>query len=144
VDLPAAAEPLTTTTTTTSGPAQRTVPVGPGRSILVVDDNDDVRKSLVRLLTLHGYEVTGAGDGPSALRAAAELKPRVVLVDIGLPGMDGYELARQLRRSDAADTRLFAITGYGQASDRARSRDAGFDAHLVKPVDLQTLLPLLD
>jgi PAS domain S-box-containing protein len=114
------------------------------RNILVVDDNEDVRKSLCRLLDMHGYRTVGVGDGPSALAMASELQPRTILVDIGLPGMDGYEFARQLRRANPDGPQLVAITGYGQPSDRAQSRDAGFVAHLVKPVDIETLLPLLE
>jgi len=112
-------------------------------SILVVDDNEDLRTSLCRLLTLHGYQVVAAGDGPGALRLAGALRPKVIVVDIGLPGMDGYELARRLRLELPA-TRMVAVTGYGQASDRTRSRAAGFDAHLVKPVSFDMLRPFLD
>ena len=82
-------------------------------------------------------------DGPAALAAADQLNPRVVLVDIGLPGMDGNELAGALRRADPAQE-LIAITGDGQPTDLVRSRHAGFAAHLVKPVELETLLPLLE
>ena len=83
-------------------------------------------------------------DGPSALRAAEAFHPAIALLDIGLPVMDGFELARRLRGSDAfAGIKLVAITGYGQETDRARSREAGFDAHLVKPVDLEHLEQLL-
>ena len=112
-------------------------------SILVVDDNDDARKALCRLLTLLGYHAVSAPDGATALAIAERMKPQVVLVDIGLPGMDGYELARRLRRANPTDQRLVAVTGYGQDSDRARAFEAGFDAHLVKPVDIDTLLPHL-
>jgi PAS domain S-box-containing protein len=112
-------------------------------TVLVVDDNDDVRESLCRLLALMGYLPTGASDGPSALEAAGRIKPHVAVVDIGLPGMDGYEVARQLRRTYPTGLRLVAVTGYGQDSDREQSRDAGFDAHLVKPIDLNVLLPHL-
>jgi CheY-like chemotaxis protein len=112
-------------------------------SVLVVDDNDDGRKALCRLLALLGYRVHAAADGLAALTIARETKPQVVLVDIGLPGMDGYELARVLRREYSGDMRLVAVTGYGQESDRARALAAGFDAHLVKPVEIDTLLPHL-
>ena len=98
---------------------------------------------MCRLLTLLGYRPVGASDGPSALEAAARIKPRVALVDIGLPGMDGYELARRLRSAHPDGMKLVAVTGYGQDSDRAQSREAGFDAHLVKPIDLNVLLPHL-
>jgi CheY-like chemotaxis protein len=109
----------------------------------VVDDNEDLRMSLCRLLSLHGYQVAAAGDGLAALRLASEVKPHVIVVDIGLPGMDGYELARRLRL-EFPTVRMVAVTGYGQASDRTRSRAAGFDAHLVKPVGFDTLRPFLD
>jgi PAS domain S-box-containing protein len=113
------------------------------RSVLIVDDNEDARRSLSRLLRAYGFEVTAVSDGPAALAAAKRLNPRVVLVDIGLPGMDGYELAGALRRAHPAQE-LIAITGYGQPTDLVRSRHAGFAAHLVKPVELETLLPLLE
>jgi len=113
------------------------------RCVLVVDDNDDVRRSLCNLLELYGYPVVGVGDGPAALQAAETLLPRVVLIDIGLPGMDGYTLARELLRRHPAGPQLVAISGYGQPSDRARSAAAGFAAHLVKPIDIDHLLPWL-
>ena len=144
VDLPVAHALTIPMRRVSPGIAGRALQPGAPRSILVVDDNEDVRKSLCRLLGLHGFQAVGAGDGPSALQIAEELQPLVVLVDIGLPGMDGYEFARQLRRTRPSGPRLVAITGYGQPSDRARSRDAGFVAHLVKPVDIDTLLPLLE
>jgi PAS domain S-box-containing protein len=115
------------------------------RQILVVDDNRDAANSLARLLTiLCRQDVRVAYDGPSALDAAASFRPDVVLLDIGLPGMDGYEVARRLRaRTEFAGTLLVALTGWGQDEDRQRSRDAGFDRHLVKPVDPDALLRLL-
>jgi CheY-like chemotaxis protein/two-component sensor histidine kinase len=138
--------------TTASRPSARSLsdrarPVGDSatsRSILIVDDNDDARRSLCRLLEVCGFQATAVGDGPAALEAAATIRPRVVLIDIGLPGMDGYELARRLRRAYPVGQQLIAITGYGQPSDRIRSRDAGFITHLVKPVDIENLLPLLE
>jgi PAS domain S-box-containing protein len=114
-----------------------------GGAVLVVEDNEDVRSSLCQLLTVLGHNATGVADGPSALVATEELEPRVVLIDIGLPGMDGYEVARRLRRAHPTGLRLLALTGYGQSSDYARSREAGFDAHLVKPIDIDVLLPYL-
>jgi PAS domain S-box-containing protein len=110
------------------------------RKILVVDDNQDAAESLVELLGELGHEVIMAHDGPSALAAAAELAPDIAILDIGLPVMDGYELARRLIETLAKKPRLIAITGYGQASDRLRSREAGFDVHLVKPVTMEALL----
>jgi CheY-like chemotaxis protein len=101
-----------------------------------VDDNEDGLESLAILLELSGHQVFTATNGPAALVAASQHHPNVILMDIGLPGMDGYEVARRLRADPAFRTaRLIAITGWGQDSDRERSREAGFDLHLVKPVD---------
>jgi signal transduction histidine kinase len=125
-----------------------TRPSGPGRSlqILVVDDNVDGADSLQTLLCLQGHDARTAYDGPAALALAAEFCPEVVFLDIGLPGIDGYEVARRLRTQPGlAGTRLIALTGWGQDADRERSRQAGFDTHLVKPVDptqLQSVLSL--
>jgi signal transduction histidine kinase len=114
------------------------------RSILVIEDNDDARESLRRLLELAGHRVSGAADGAAGLAAALVGKPEVLLVDVGLPKMDGYEVARRIRAA-AGDWRPFlvALTGYGLPEDRARAFDAGFDAHLVKPVDHAALEALL-
>ena len=115
-------------------------------AILVVDDNEDAASALGELLTLCGHTVEVVFDAPSALAAAPLFQPDVGLFDIGLPGMDGYELAQRLRQrrgADDAPLRLFALTGYGQESDRRRAADAGFDAHLTKPVDVAALLELL-
>src|SRR5262249_12475934 len=106
------------------------------RRILVVDDNEDGAESLATLLELLGHQVRTAGDGPAALVAADALPPDVILLDIGLPGMNGYEVAAHLRaRQEFRTTRLIALTGWGQDADRERSREAGFDLHLVKPID---------
>jgi CheY-like chemotaxis protein len=111
----------------------------------VVDDIPDSAQSLARLLRRWGHEVYMAHDGPSALEAARSTRPEVVLLDIGLPGMDGYEVARQLRQDpDRTNTVLVALTGYGQSADRHQTRDAGFDQHLIKPVDTSALRELLD
>ena len=121
-------------------PARDTVP---GR-VLVVDDNKDAADILSESLEILGCETQVAYDGPSALRMAETFRPEVALLDIGLPVMDGYELARLLRQRHAArGIRLIAVTGYGQASDRQQSKEAGFDAHLVKPLDLDVLESLL-
>src|SRR5205807_5241252 len=91
-----------------------------------------------------GHEVHVVHDGTAALESASTLRPDLVLLDIGLPGIDGYEVARRLRQQDEFQkTLLVALTGYGQEEDRRRSREAGFDAHLVKPLDLHGLLELL-
>ena len=109
------------------------------RRILVVDDNVDSAESLADVLRLSGHEVRTARDGTAALQAARAAAPDVVLLDIGLPGMSGYEVARELRSAHGAGTLLVALTGYGQPEDHLRSQKAGFDLHLVKPVDLARL-----
>lgn len=111
------------------------------RRILVVDDNVDAAESLAETLTDLGYTTCVAYDGPSALAAAAKFTPDVALLDIGLPVMDGFELAGRLRagRGTGGDLRLIALTGYGQTTDRDRALAAGFDRHLVKPVDIAAL-----
>jgi CheY-like chemotaxis protein len=102
--------------------------------VLVVDDVADNRESLGLLVQSWGHEVRLAHDGPSALEAFVSFRPHVVLLDIGLPGMDGWQVAQQIRRHDGGATLLVAVTGYGQEGDRVRSRAAGIDIHLVKPV----------
>ena len=115
-----------------------------GRRILLVDDNPDVVDSLALFLRLAGYEVQTADNGADAMKAATALQPDVVLLDIGLPGMDGYEVARQLRQQPRmAKAQLIAMTGYGSEEDRRRAREAGFDFHLTKPVDPNDLKELL-
>lgn len=112
--------------------------------ILVVDDNADTAKGLARLLKLLGHDVRTAHDGPEAIEVAQAHQPEVVLLDIGLPSMDGYEVAKRLREHGAnRDCIIIAISGYGQEDDRQRGREAGFDHHLVKPIDPDTLLTLL-
>ena len=120
-------------------PAVRDTPVS-ARSVLVVEDNDDAREMLRYLLKLGGHEVHEAADGMAAVEAALDLRPDVAIVDVGLPGLDGYEVARRLRLAPGGDRfMLIALTGYGQPEDRARAAQAGFDAFLVKPVDLEQL-----
>jgi PAS domain S-box-containing protein len=113
------------------------------RRIVLVDDNEDTVRSLAGLLTRRGHEVQVAYDGPGGLAAAREFGPDVLLLDIGLPGFDGFELARRLRQDRFADALMIAISGYAQESDREQSRSAGFDYHLAKPVDLAELTRLL-
>jgi CheY-like chemotaxis protein/two-component sensor histidine kinase len=114
------------------------------RRILVVDDNEDCAESLGALLSISGYEVKLARDGQSAIEAVRNEIPAVVLLDLGLPDLNGYEIARRLRAMPhGRDILLIAVTGYGQASDRERSKEAGFDYHLVKPVDPFELLDKL-
>ena len=118
-------------------------PMG-SRRVLVVDDNRDSVETMALLLHLWGHEVRTAYDGPSALALAAEYRPDVVLLDIGLPGMNGYEVAKRLREIPGLEKSvLVAVTGYGQESDRQRARKAGFDRHLVKPVEPTALQDLL-
>jgi signal transduction histidine kinase len=113
-------------------------------TVLVVDDNPDAAGMLASFVRMLGYRVESALDGPTALRVADRVSPSIALLDLGLPVMDGFEVARRLRGSPGhRGIRLIAITGYGQEADRERSRDAGFDAHLVKPVDLDQLGALI-
>ena len=116
-----------------------------GWRILVVDDNQDAARLMAAMLSHRGHATSVALDGPSALRMAQDFKPDIALLDIGLPGMDGYELAGRLREIPGlADLRLIAVTGYGQESDRQRTAAAGFATHLVKPIDLLELLKHFD
>ncbi len=113
--------------------------------VLVVDDNVDAAVSLGMLLKLAGQEVRVAYDGPAALRQATEFRPELVLLDIGMPGMDGYEVCRRLREeSGLGQAILVALTGWGQDEDRRRSHEAGFDHHIVKPVEPSALQRLLE
>ena len=112
--------------------------------VLVVDDNADAAQMLATLLEAHGHLVSVEYDGTSGLARALRERPEVMLLDIGLPDMDGHELARRLRSSpETANAMLIALTGYGQSEDRERARQAGFDRHLVKPADLSELLRIL-
>ncbi|WP_431046964.1 response regulator [Roseateles sp. L2-2] len=116
---------------------------GPCR-VMVVDDNRDAADSMAVFLELAGFETTVQLDGPCALDASAAWAPHVVLLDIGLPGLDGYEVARRLRTAPGgADTLLIALTGYGQQDDRRRAHEAGFDVHLVKPADPDAVVELI-
>ncbi|OAI55090.1 hypothetical protein AYO44_02825 [Planctomycetaceae bacterium SCGC AG-212-F19] len=116
----------------------------PRRRVLVVDDNVDAAESLAVLLRLMRHEVRTVYDGPSALEVVRDYQPELVLLDIGLPGMDGYTVARRLRQlPEFEKTRLIAITGYGQDEDRRRAEEAGFDQHLTKPVDPAVLEALI-
>jgi CheY-like chemotaxis protein len=107
-----------------------------GRRVLVVDDNVDAAESTAAFLRLEGHEVKAVHDGLQALASLKVFDPHVVVLDIGLPGLDGYAVARQLReRGDTSHVLLIALTGYGQKEDRARAAAAGFDYHYVKPAD---------
>jgi two-component system OmpR family response regulator len=112
--------------------------------VLVVDDNRDAAESLALMLSLEGFRVETAEDGYAGLGLARTFRPRVILLDIGLPGMDGYQVARRLRDDpETARLSIVAVSGYGSEEDRERARAAGFDFHLVKPVDPERLMELL-
>jgi CheY-like chemotaxis protein/anti-sigma regulatory factor (Ser/Thr protein kinase) len=117
-----------------------------GRDILLIEDNEDARETLETLLRLKGHEVRTAPDGPSGLAAALSERPGVMLVDLGLPGLDGLEVARRVRADGGWAQRplMVALTGYGQDEDRQRAIEAGFDAHVTKPVSMDALDRLLE
>ena len=136
---------------TTEGPMAAAIPVSQPqadadhRRILVVDDNVDSAQTLAWMLELQGYAVKMARNGPAALEIAESFLPETILLDISMPGMDGYQVCDALRRMPALkNTVIIAQTGYGQREDRQRSLNAGFDAHLVKPVSMETLHAVLD
>jgi two-component system, sensor histidine kinase len=117
--------------------------VSPGHRILIVEDNADAREALRVLLELEGHSVEAAEEGRKAIEIAGAKVPDIALVDIGLPGLDGYGVARELRTLAGRRPVLIALTGYGQPEDRQRALDAGFDDVLVKPVDPTALTTLL-
>jgi len=124
--------------------AEEPIPyTGPPLRILVVDDNRDAAESLAKLLRMGGHTVIVAHDGGRGLELAVAERPSIVFLDIGLPGMDGYEVCRRARERGLSDARIIALSGYGQARDRQRSEAAGFDSHSVKPVELGELMRLL-
>ena len=140
VRLPIAAERLEGETRAVATPHS-----GRAYRVLVVDDNVDAASSLALLLQMAGHKASHAHDGPSALEAAEKERPELILLDIGLPTLNGYEVCRRIRRQPwAASVLLIALTGWGQEEDRRRSREAGFDGHLVKPVEYAELMALLD
>jgi len=112
------------------------------RRILLIEDNEDAREALRALLELDGHEVEAAAEGQQGLEIAGTKAVEVALIDIGLPGLDGYEVARRMRALGRPQI-LIALTGYGQPEDRRRAEEAGFDAHLVKPVDPTALTKTL-
>jgi CheY-like chemotaxis protein len=119
-------------------------PVPSHQKVLIIDDNADAADGLCDLLRDSGFTCGVALDGPSGLNLLTSFEADVVLLDLGLPGVDGYEVARRIRAMPGGDRYLIvAITGYGEDRDRRRSHEAGFDAHLVKPVELEQLLPIL-
>jgi CheY-like chemotaxis protein len=118
--------------------------IGASMRILVIDDNRDAAESMRMLLGHLGAEVSVARDGPEGLAAFAAWRPHMVLLDIGMPGMDGYEVARRLRASpQEPHASIVALTGWGQNEDRGRAYEAGFDHHLVKPADFDVLQSLI-
>jgi CheY-like chemotaxis protein len=118
---------------------------GPSLRVLIAEDNEDASTSLRMLLRIYGYDAELATDGPSALRAVQASQPDVVLLDIGLPKMNGWEVAKFIRQQRTGNRRplLVALTGYSSQADRRRSQEAGIDLHLVKPVDPEELEKLL-
>lgn len=129
------------TTTSQAGPGSTALQ---HRRVLVVDDNLDSADTLAVLVGLLGAEVHVARDGPAALAETESFHPDAVLLDIGMPGMNGYEVARRIRAMPGCDTmKLIALTGWGEEEDRRLARDSGFDHHLVKPVDVDVLNSLL-
>ena len=114
-----------------------------GRSILIIEDHDDAREALRALLELEGHKVEAAGSGAHGVEMARLHLPEIALVDIGLPEVDGYEVARRLHALGADRPYLVALTGYGQPEDVKRAREAGFDTHLLKPVDPDALAKVL-
>jgi CheY-like chemotaxis protein len=133
-----------------AGPVDNLLPTAAGSAprslrILVVDDHVDGAQTLAQLLRMFGHEVRVAHDGPEALEAAAGFRPQVVLQDIGLPGMDGYEVAQRMRaQPELEGVVLVALTGHGSAGDRNRAQEAGFTAYFIKPVDLEALGQFLE
>jgi CheY-like chemotaxis protein len=113
------------------------------RRVLVVEDNRDCRETLCLMLRLSGFQVEAAGDGREGVRKAVEWRPAAAVVDIGLPLLDGYEVARRLRQALDGPILLIALTGYGQPEDRSRAFAAGFDHYLTKPADPAHLVRLL-
>lgn len=118
-------------------------PGKPRHRILAVEDDPDVSESFRVLLELIGNDVRTASDGPAALDAAREFHPDVAFIDIDLPGMNGYEVASRLRHEHGRQLKLYALTGFGQPADKERAMSAGFDVHIVKPLDLAFLEKLL-
>jgi DNA-binding response OmpR family regulator len=112
--------------------------------VLVVDDNVDIAELLSEALQMYGFETCIAYDGRSALESWRSFVPHAAVLDVGLPDVDGYDLARSLRAEHGSTPTLIAATGYGQRTDRLRAVDAGFDCHFVKPVSIQDLVHALD
>ena len=144
IRLPVATEPAAASAPPKLAEASAIKPASPRKRILIVDDNQDAAEILGEALAESGYLTRITFDAPSALEMVDDFKPDAMLIDIGLPVMDGYELARRLRANPAlASARMIAVTGYGQESDRRRALEAGFDEHMVKPIDLDRLQEML-
>lgn len=142
VHLPILSRTATPSPTSYSGIPELT---GPSLRVLVVDDNVDVVESLALLIEASGHDLRTAFDGPTALKVVYEFKPQVVLLDIGLPEMNGYEVAQRLREvPDFGSVILVALTGYGHEADKQRSQEAGFNQHLVKPADSSQIQQILE
>jgi CheY-like chemotaxis protein len=122
---------------TTASPPQA------GAPIVLVEDHDDSRELLCELLQTYGHRVTMAASGPAGLEAALAERPEIMIVDIGLPELDGYSVARRVREALGGAVYLIALTGYGQPDDRRRAAEAGFDVHVTKPIDSAMLLDLV-
>jgi CheY-like chemotaxis protein len=127
--------------------ADRTAPLSPagdGKTVVIVEDDADNREMLEKLLELHGYQVHSAGTGREGVELIERLRPLAALVDIGLPGMNGYEVAEHVRRNLVDDhTYLVALTGYGQRADVEQALERGFDRHIVKPLNIDKLIEVL-
>lgn len=115
----------------------------PGRHVLLIEDSEDNREMMRELLEMEGFRVDVAADGEAGVEQAIALRPSVAIVDIGLPTLDGYEVARRVRAALGQGIRLVALTGYGDPEDVERTSAAGFDAHLTKPVALERLEAIL-
>lgn len=143
IHLPVSHQPSSNEVPMQQDPAMASTSV-PGRRVLIVDDNSDTGGVFTEIIRGLGHEVAYATDGAAALELACEFRPEVALLDIGLPEMSGYELARRLRELPGLETLfLVALTGYGREEDRRAAQDAGFNLHLVKPIDAERLQSLL-
>jgi CheY-like chemotaxis protein len=144
VYLPAQQAPVAEGPSPAPPPRQLVTRANTPARILVVDDLAASAETLMTLLEMEGFEVKIANEGMAALKIAEDFKPDVVLLDIGLPGMNGFEVAHRLRtQPECSDALLIALTGYGEAESRLRSAEAGFDFHMVKPADVNLLLSML-
>jgi CheY-like chemotaxis protein/two-component sensor histidine kinase len=144
VRLPVVLTPARSEVGAPSNPTETAEPACPSLRVLVVDDNEDTAFATSMLMERFGHDVRTAYDGPTAVQAAIDYRPDVVLLDIGLPGLNGYEVAKRIRQHPVLkNVVLVAMTGYGQETDRQRSQEAGFDHHLVKPARFEQLQQIL-